>query len=106
VEKDITDRTLTIDEIKELTIPIVSRFPVKRLILYGSYARNQATPDSDIDLLVDSGDALLGWDLCRLIGILTDILPKPFHCYEKSMVLKNLDLTASIEKDGIVLYET
>lgn len=96
---------LTVDEIKELTVPVVSKFPVKQLILYGSYARNQATAESDIDLLVDSNDVLLGWGLCKLIGSLADILPKPFHCYEKSMVLADPSLAKNIERDGIVLYE-
>ena len=100
-----TNDILTIDEIKELMIPVISKFPVKQLILYGSYARNQATANSDIDLLIDSNDALLGWGLCKLIGELSNILTKPFHCYEKSMILTNPDLTANIEKDGIVLYE-
>jgi len=56
-------------------------------------------------LIVDSDDNLLGWGLCRLISALSDTLPKPFHCYEKSMVLTNSDLTMNIEKDGVVLYE-
>ena len=99
------DKILTIEEIKALTVPVVSQFPVKQLILYGSYARNQATPESDIDLLVDSNDNLLGWGLCKLISALSDILPKPFHCYEKSMILTNPDLTRNIERDGVVLYE-
>ena len=99
------DKIMTIDEIRELSVPVVKQFPVKQLILYGSYARNQATPDSDIDLLVDSGDTLLGWGLCKLISALSDSLPKQFHCYEKSMVLTNPDLTENIKKDGVVLYE-
>jgi len=99
------DKILTFSEIKELTVPVIRGFPIKQLILYGSYARNQATPESDIDLLVDSNDSLLGWGLCELISALSDVLPKPFHCYEKSMILTNDDLTKNIERDGIVLYE-
>ena len=97
---------MTINEIKELVTPIMEQFPVKTLILYGSYARNEATKDSDIDFIVDSEDELLGWGLCSLIGELVEILPKSFHCYEKSMVVNNGDLLKNIEKDGIVLYET
>lgn len=29
------------------------RYPIKRLALFGSYARDEATPDSDIDVLVE-----------------------------------------------------
>ncbi len=38
---------------------LLNRFPgeISRLILYGSYARDEATPDSDVDVLV-----VVGWD--------------------------------------------
>jgi len=97
---------ITLDEIKELVKPVVKQFPVKTLILYGSYARNKATEESDIDLIVDSNDKLLGWGLCSLIGELAEVLPKPFHCYEKSMIINSGELFENIQKDGIVLYET
>ena len=98
--------TITLDEIKELVTPVIKQFPVKTLILYGSYARNEATEESDIDLVVDSDDKLLGWGLCSLLGELAEILPKSFHCYEKSMVINSGELFDNIKKDGIVLYET
>ena len=33
------------------------RFDVTGLALYGSFARNQATPESDVDVLVEFGEA-------------------------------------------------
>lgn len=42
----------TIDEIRERIVPIAQRFGLKRVILFGSYARNDATKDSDIDLII------------------------------------------------------
>lgn len=38
---------------------LLGRFPgeISRLILYGSHARGEATPDSDVDVLV-----VVGWD--------------------------------------------
>ena len=96
---------MTLDEIKNLVTPVMEQFPVQSLILYGSYARNEATEESDIDFIVDSNDKLLGWGLCSLLGELADVLPKPFHCYEKSMIIKNDELLNNIERDGVVLYE-
>ena len=29
------------------------RYPIQRLALFGSYARNEAMPDSDVDILVE-----------------------------------------------------
>lgn len=48
---------------------------IKAIILYGSWARGSATPDSDVDLLVVVDDALDPWSVRRsLDGILFDIL--------------------------------
>jgi len=96
---------MTSEEIKNLVIPVVKKFPVKTLIMYGSYARNEATEESDIDFLVDSNNKLLGWGLCSLLGELADVLPIPFHCYEKSMIINNTELINNINKDGVILYE-
>ena len=34
---------LTVNEIKELVTPLVKGYPVHRIILFGSYARGEAT---------------------------------------------------------------
>lgn len=45
-----------------------------KVILYGSWARNEATEDSDVDLLVVlEGDVQPGKEIGRMIDIITDI---------------------------------
>jgi len=39
-------------KIEEMVQRIVERFHPEKIILFGSYARGQAGPDSDVDLLV------------------------------------------------------
>lgn len=39
-------------EIQQMVRRIVSHFHPERIILFGSYARGEAGPDSDVDLLV------------------------------------------------------
>jgi len=47
---------------------------LKRVILYGSCARNEATVDSDIDLgVVVAGEVIPGKEINRMINIITDI---------------------------------
>ena len=49
------ERVYTIEEIKFIVAPIAAIHDVDRIYLFGSYARGEATPSSDIDLRVDKG---------------------------------------------------
>lgn len=49
------DRVYSIEEIKSIVAPIAAIHDVDRIYLFGSYARGEATPSSDIDLRVDKG---------------------------------------------------
>jgi predicted nucleotidyltransferase len=46
----------TVDEVIKIVSPIAQRFDVKRMWLFGSYARGDATPDSDLDFRVEPDD--------------------------------------------------
>ena len=49
------DRMLpyTVDEIKRRVTPVAVKYRLAAVYLFGSYARGDATADSDVDLLVD-----------------------------------------------------
>jgi predicted nucleotidyltransferase len=44
-----------IEEIRNIVRDIAQRYGVKRVTLFGSYARGEANLDSDIDLRIDKG---------------------------------------------------
>lgn len=46
---------LSVASIKYLLLPIVKRYNISSLSIFGSYARNEATPASDVDILIDGG---------------------------------------------------
>ncbi|MBQ7873913.1 MAG: nucleotidyltransferase domain-containing protein [Oscillospiraceae bacterium] len=46
----------TLDEIKQIVSPIAQNFNIKTIYLFGSYARNEATDTSDIDLIIDRAE--------------------------------------------------
>ena len=41
----------TIDEIREKVKPIAEKYGIEKVWLFGSYARGEATEESDVDLL-------------------------------------------------------
>ena len=95
---------LTIDEIRAAVAPICERYGVKRMTLFGSYARGEADDKSDVDLMVDKYDEkkLRGFvwgglygDLERALGLEVDVLNR------ESTRQKFLD---KIAKDEVLIY--
>ncbi|MCL2828502.1 MAG: nucleotidyltransferase domain-containing protein [Oscillospiraceae bacterium] len=53
----------TLSELRQKLTPIAEKHQLETIYVFGSYAREDVTEDSDIDLLVDaSGSGLVGWD--------------------------------------------
>ncbi len=44
---------LTVDEIRNRITPIAQKYELRAVYLFGSYARNEADENSDVDLLID-----------------------------------------------------
>lgn len=55
-----------ISEIQKAVVPIARHYGVKRLYLFGSYAKGTANEKSDIDLLVEKGKPM---SLLQLSGM-------------------------------------
>lgn len=71
------DHIYTIDELRAIVSPIAEAHGVGRVYLFGSYARGEATPGSDIDLRVDKGQLKGLFALGALYADLEDRLGKP-----------------------------
>jgi len=51
-QEQVYDRASALEEIRGMVRTIAERFHPEKIILFGSYARETAGPDSDADLLV------------------------------------------------------
>ena len=72
---------MDIKNLEEILIPILQNHGVSRIGVFGSYARNEAGPDSDLDLLVDFRDrkslltlVRIKRELSEALGIEVDLL--------------------------------
>ena len=61
-------------DIKKKIDPVCRRYGVDKVFLFGSYARGEATEQSDIDLRVDLGDMLRGLDVAGFYADMEDAL--------------------------------
>ena len=66
----------TFDELRAITAPIAAAHGVESLSLFGSYARGEATDDSDVDLLVDCGAVRSAFQMGGLYANLSEGLGK------------------------------
>jgi predicted nucleotidyltransferase len=100
----MTNRVYTIEEIAALVAPIAKEYGVGRLMLFGSYARGDATPESDIDLRIADRGSLRG--LFRLSGFqleLTEKLNKNVDVLPTDSLSSNF--MSRIEREEIAVYE-
>ena len=67
----------TIEEIKEKVIPVAKKYGVKKLWLFGSYARGEADAESDVDFLIDGGKMR---GMIKYFGFVLD-LEDIFQCH-------------------------
>lgn len=66
----------TVEQIRNIVMPIAHSYGVKSLSLFGSYARGEATENSDIDLLVDCGAVRSAFQMGGLYADLSEGLRK------------------------------
>ena len=95
---------LTIPEIKEIVPPICKKYGVKRASLFGSYARNEATKNSDIDLYIEPGEIRT---LLKLSAFRIELVEKLGLSVDIVATKPDVEsLVSNIKKDEVVLYET
>lgn len=75
------------------------------LYLYGSIARDEAGPESDIDLLVDPVEETFTiFDLARVRAVLADILNLPVDVHDYGGYLRLPDFRAKVGSDIVRVF--
>ena len=95
----------SLNDIKEILLPIFVAYPIRRAILFGSYAKGIQTPQSDIDLIIDSNGAIRGIDFFGVLEEMTSALKVPVDLLESSQIVSGGKVQKEIESSGVVIYE-
>ena len=93
----------TIDELKTMLAPVARQYGLKKLSVFGSVARGEATEKSDVDLLAD---APKGWGLFELGGLyarIEETLSCPFDLVTTG--IEDRQFLSRIQQDEVILYE-
>lgn len=96
------NKVYTLDEIRAKAVPIAKKYGVKRLSLFGSYARGEADAQSDLDFLYDKGK-VRGWDY---FGLVYD-LEGEFGCHIDlvSNDISDKKFLAEVQGYEVLIYE-
>lgn len=101
----MSEKVYTIKEIKETLSEILKNKPVYKVILFGSYAKNVANENSDLDFLIDTKETLMGFKLFSLITQIEETFKKNIDAFEKSEIIENSNIDKEIKKTGVIVYE-
>lgn len=93
----------SIEEIRRIAAPIAARHGVARVRLFGSYARGEATENSDVDFRVDCGQISDLFGMGALYADLQEKLQKPLDIVTTEGL--DADFLARIQPDEVLLYE-
>jgi hypothetical protein len=106
LEEKFDEEVLTIDEIRRLVKDAMDDRSGE-VYLFGSYARNQASIHSDIDLIVDSTDPLL---MLHLTGAIEEMCGNEIDYKCQVITMRQLKeskekFRSSVEKDMMLIYD-
>ena len=101
---------LTLDAIKMLLLPAARKYDLSRVFLFGSYARGEAGPGSDVDILIEGGNLGTMKRLSDLSVALEESLGRPVDIITMNMLNRDQSragkrLRNHIEKDKVLVYE-
>lgn len=92
----------TIEEIKTKITPIAQTYGVKSVSLFGSYARGEATVESDIDIYIEKGSLRT---LLQYYSMLHE-LEQQFNCHVDLITtdIDDKEFLQKIQEEGVLLY--
>lgn len=89
-----------VDALRKAKPYLEQRYHVREIGIFGSYARNEQGPESDLDILVDL-DRPLGWDVVDLKEDLERMLGVSVDLALKGGVARRPGLFRAIEEDAV-----
>jgi len=89
------------EELVAAILPILQKYRASEAILFGSYARQEATGNSDIDLVVIGGETFDPTDVFCIADELYRKLRKNVDVYELREINEGTDFYNAIFSEGV-----
>ena len=103
----------TMEELRNRIVPVTRKYRLPAVYLFGSYARNEATEQSDVDILIDrDGSSIRGmFDMGGLYAELRESVGKEIDLVtlqtlrQKSTRNRTPWFVDNLERDMVTLYD-
>jgi predicted nucleotidyltransferase len=103
----------TIEQLKERIAPLAIKYGLPAVYVFGSYARGEATENSDVDILIDkTGSSIISlYDRAALYNDLNETLNKSVDLVTTSGIEQDIvkEMTPwfaeNLKRERIALYE-
>ena len=93
--------TLSLSEVKAVVKELLKRYHAEYALLFGSYARGDATPDSDIDIIIVGGTDFVPRNIFALAEDLREMTGRNADVFEMREVNTGTPFYESVMKEGI-----
>ena len=97
----MTNTIYTIEKIKAIVKPIADKYNVQSIYLFGSYARGDATENSDLDFLVFGGDKFKLTNIFALAEELRAAFQRQVDVFEISEINTHSDFYSTIMSERL-----
>ncbi len=101
MKKDI----YSIADIKNILNKVLKGTKVKRAVLFGSYAKNVPTKESDIDIMIDCEGKVKGLEFYKILDDISQSFDKDVDVIEKIEIDEDSPIEGEIKRTGVVVYE-
>ena len=93
--------TLTKNEVEAMIRLLLRKYHAEYALLFGSYARDEATADSDIDVLVIGGEKFRAKDIFAFGEDLRQMTGKNVDAFELREVNKDTPFYDAVMSEGV-----
>jgi len=103
--REVLHMLYTIEEIQNKLYPIFEKEGVIKATLFGSYAKGDATEESDIDIATLVDDEMSILNFCNIADKVINELGKNVDFLYADDIIPGGKIDTELKKDGVLLYE-
>ena len=97
----MSENVLSLDDIQKIVKPLAEKYHISEVYIFGSYARNEATANSDIDFLVFGGEGFRLTYVFAFAEELRMMIQKEIDVFEINEVNENSQFYKNVMKERV-----